>query len=371
MRPARSHSYNHAMLRVTVGLPGRQYDILIGAELLGRAAEFIAPLGPTRIAIVTGTAVGALYASALRRSLSTIADVTAITLPDGESHKQWTSVSRILDALVEVRADRRSLVVALGGGVIGDIAGFAASIYMRGIRLVQIPTTLLAQVDSSVGGKTGINHPRGKNLIGAFHQPQLVISDTATLQTLPDRELSAGLAEVLKHGLLADRDYFERTARELTLLRARDPDALMSAVGRSCQIKAGIVERDERESGERALLNLGHTFGHAIEALTGYDRWLHGEAVGCGLVLAADLSHRVGLLPRESLAPIEAAVHAAGLPARIEGLSARAAIESMRGDKKSEAGAIRFILLERIGRALQRTVPDLALQDTLASGGYL
>jgi 3-dehydroquinate synthase len=191
------------------------------------------------------------------------------------------------------------------------------------------------------------------------------------LRSLPDRELSAGLAEILKHGLLADRDYFEQTVRDLPALRARQPEALVRAIARSCQIKAGIVERDERESGERALLNLGHTFGHAIETLTGYERWLHGEAVGCGMVLAADLSHRVGLLGRDSLAPIEAAVHAAGLPTRIDGLSAQAAVQSMRGDKKAEAGAIRFVLLERIGRALQRTVPDGALQDTLAAGGYV
>jgi 3-dehydroquinate synthase len=359
------------MQRVTVGLPGRQYDILIGANLLARAAEFIAPLAPTRIAIVTGAAVGALYADSLRRALQGIASVATITLPDGETHKHWSSVSTILDALVDSGADRKSLIVALGGGVVGDVAGFAAAIYMRGIRFVQVPTTLLAQVDSSVGGKTGINHPQGKNLIGAFHQPQLVISDTSTLRTLPDRELSAGLAEVLKHGLLADSDYFEATTRELPALRSRDAGALTRAIARSCQIKAGIVERDERESGERALLNFGHTFGHAIEALTGYGRWLHGEAVGCGMVLAADLSHRVGLLARESLDPIRSAVQAAGLPAQIGGLSAEAATRSMRGDKKAEAGEIRFILLERIGRAVQRTVPARALQDTLAAGGYV
>ncbi|HQR70543.1 MAG TPA: 3-dehydroquinate synthase [Burkholderiaceae bacterium] len=359
------------MQRVTVGLPGRQYDILIGDELLARAAEFITPLAPTRIVVVTGTAVGALYADRLCRSLGDVAPVTTVTLPDGETHKHWTSVSTILDALVDAGADRRSLLVALGGGVVGDIAGFAASIYMRGIRFVQVPTTLLAQVDSSVGGKTGINHPRGKNLIGAFHQPQLVISDTSTLRTLPDRELSAGLAEVLKHGLLADRAYFDATVRELAALRARDAGALTRAIARSCQIKAGIVERDEREAGERALLNLGHTFGHAIEALTGYQRWLHGEAVGCGIVLAADLSHRVGLLASESLDPIRSAVGAAGLPVRIDGLPAVDAIRSMRGDKKSEAGAIRFVLLERIGQAVQRTVPDAALRDTLSAGGYV
>jgi 3-dehydroquinate synthase len=359
------------MQRVAVGLSGRQYDILIGAGLLERAAEYIAPLAPTRVAIVTGAAVGALYAGTLREALSRVAPVEVVTLPDGEVYKDWSSVSTILDALVAGGSDRKSLVVALGGGVIGDVAGFAASVYMRGIRFVQVPTTLLAQVDSSVGGKTGINHPQGKNLIGAFHQPQLVISDTSTLRTLPDRELSAGLAEVLKHGLLADREYFEAVVHDTAALRARDSAVLARVIARSCQIKAGVVERDERESGERALLNLGHTFGHAIEALTGYGRWLHGEAVGCGMVLAADLSHRAGLLARESLDPIRSAMAAAGLPVRIEGLSAEAAIRSMRGDKKSEAGEIRFILLERIGRAVQRTVPDSVLHATLSAGGYV
>ncbi len=358
------------MQRVTVSLPDRQYDILIGQGLLARAAEHVAPLAPTRIVLVTGTAVGALYAPALQSELTGIAPTTTVTLPDGETHKQWPSVSTILDAMVDAGADRRSLVVALGGGVVGDTAGFAASIYMRGVRFVQMPTTLLAQVDSSVGGKTGINHPRGKNLVGAFHQPQLVLTDTATLQTLPDRELSAGLAEVLKHGLLGDAGYYDRTVRELPALRARDPDALTRAIARSCEIKAGIVARDEREAGERALLNLGHTFGHAIEALTGYERWLHGEAVGCGMVLAADLSSRVGLLPPAAVAEVADAVQGAGLPTRIAGLRADAALTSMRGDKKAEAGAIRFVLLERIGRAVQREVPDSALRATLAAGGY-
>ncbi len=358
------------MQRVSVGLAGRSYDILIGADLLRRAAEFIEPLAPTRIALVTSATVDGLYTERVRTALARLADIQTVVLPDGEAHKDWNSVSKILDALVDGRADRKSLVVALGGGVVGDVAGFAASIYMRGIRFVQMPTTLLAQVDSSVGGKTGINHIRGKNLIGAFHQPQLVISDTSTLRTLPDRELSAGLAEILKHGLLADRDYFEQVTRDLPALRACASDALGHTIARSCEIKAGIVARDEREAGERALLNLGHTFGHAIEALTGYVRWLHGEAVGCGLVLAADLSARVGLLDRAAVASIEHAVTAAGLPSRIEGLSLERAIDAMHGDKKTEAGAIRFILLEHIGRAVQRTVPDAALRASLAAGGY-
>jgi 3-dehydroquinate synthase len=363
-------SYNRSMRRVTVGLPGRQYDILIGAGLLDQAADHIAPLAPTRIALVSDTHVAALYGERLAAALERVAPVLAVTLQAGEPSKRWDSVREVLDALVDGGADRRSVVMALGGGVVGDIAGFAAAVFMRGIRLVQVPTTLLAQVDSSVGGKTGINHPRGKNLIGAFHQPQLVLSDTGTLGTLPPRELSAGLAEVLKHGLLADAGYFEATARELPALRRGDADALARAIARSCEIKAGIVERDERESGERALLNFGHTFGHAIEALTGYDTWLHGEAVGCGMVLAADLSQRVGLLDRAALEPIAAAIDAAGLPMRIPGLSADAAIGSMRGDKKSAAGEIRFILLERVGHAVQRPAPEAALRATLAAGGY-
>ena len=359
------------MHRVTVGLPGRQYDILIGDDLLQRAGELVAPLAPTRVLLVSNSVVAPLYADRVRLALEQIAEVATVILPDGEPHKQWPSVATIIDALLTAGADRKSVVVALGGGVIGDVAGFAAAIFMRGIRFVQMPTTLLAQVDSSVGGKTGVNHARGKNLIGAFHQPQLVISDTMTLKTLPDRELSAGLAEVLKHGLLADRGYFEATARDLPALRARDPDALMRAIARSCEIKAGVVERDERESGERALLNLGHTFGHAIEALTGYGTWLHGEAVGCGILLAAELSRRVGPLQQADVALIEAAIRAAGLPTRIAGLPLEAAMQSMRGDKKAEAGAIRFILLERIGRAIQRTVPEGALRETLAAGGYV
>jgi 3-dehydroquinate synthase len=359
------------MQRVAVGLPGREYDILIGTDLLRRAGELIAPLAPTRISLVTNATVGSLYADSLRTSLSEVAEVATVVLPDGEAHKTWASVSAVIDALLASGADRRSVVVALGGGVLGDVVGFAAAIYMRGIRFVQVPTTLLAQVDSSVGGKTGINHVLGKNLIGAFHQPQLVISDTTTLDTLPDRELSAGLAEIIKHGLLADACYFSAVVRDLAALRMRDADALASAIRRSCEIKAGIVARDERESGERALLNLGHTFGHAIEALTHYSEWLHGEAVGCGLVLAAQLSMRVGLLQSDAVREISHAVDGAGLPTRIEALSASDALRSMKADKKAEGGAVRFILLERIGRAVQRTVPDQDLAATLRAGGFV
>ncbi|MBA2412401.1 MAG: 3-dehydroquinate synthase, partial [Burkholderiaceae bacterium] len=269
------------------------------------------------------------------------------------------------------RVDRRGLIVALGGGVVGDIAGFAASLYMRGIRYVQGPTTLLAQVDSSVGGKTGVNHPGGKNLIGTFHQPSGVISDTATLKTLPPREFSAGLAEILKHGLIADADYFERMSAAIDSLRAGTGPSLTEAIAGSCEIKAAIVARDEKEAGERAVLNLGHTFGHAIEAMTGYSHWLHGEAVGCGLVLAAHLSAALNLSTEDMVHTITAVVARAGLPTRVNGLSALTAIEVMRGDKKADAGETRFIVLDRIGKASQRTVPQAVLLKTLIAGGFV
>lgn len=369
-RPAEQPaSYNSRMRRVTVGLGGRSYDILIGEALLDRCGEFVERLAPSAVVVVTNGAVDLLHGERVRRALAAFG-VSTVRLEDGESHKAWPAVAQVLDALAVAGADRRSVVVALGGGVIGDIAGFAAAIYMRGIRFVQVPTTLLAQVDSSVGGKTGINHPLGKNLIGAFHQPELVVADTATLATLPAREISAGLAEILKHGLLADAAYFGEMTSQLALLRGGDAARLAGAIERSCEIKAAVVARDEREAGERALLNLGHTFGHAIEALTGYARWRHGEAVGCGIALAADLSRRLGMIDAQAVKSIETSLAAAGLPTRIEGLSADDAMAAMRGDKKAVAGQIRFVVLERIGKAVQRTAPESAVRATLAAGGY-
>jgi 3-dehydroquinate synthase len=338
--------------------------------LLARLGEFVRPLAPSRVLIVTDARVGPMYAQPAREALLPLAPTSVFELEGGETGKDMRAVESMIDALLGFGADRKSVVVALGGGVVGDIAGFAAAIFMRGIRFIQVPTTLLAQVDSSVGGKTGVNHPRGKNLIGAFHQPQAVIADTETLQTLPQRELSAGLAEVIKHGLLADAGYFSEVSRDLPRLFACDAQALTEVIARSCEIKAAIVARDEKEAGERALLNFGHTFGHAIEALTGYGNWLHGEAVGCGMCLAADLSRRLGLIDQADVEAIEAAIAAARLPTRIEGLDRAAAIESMRGDKKAEAGAIGFVVLERIGRAIQRTVPSEALAATLTAGGF-
>jgi 3-dehydroquinate synthase len=358
------------MRSITVALAGRTYSIHIGEGLLGRLSEFVAPLAPTSALVVTNEVVAPLHGDQALAALRGVARTTSLSLPDGENTKRWDSVARILDALVEHGADRKSVVVALGGGVIGDLAGFAASIYMRGIRVVQVPTTLLAQVDSSIGGKTGINHPNGKNLIGTFHQPSVVVSDTDVLQTLPSRELSAGLAEILKHGLLADAEHFDEVVADLPALREREAAALARAIGRSCELKAGVVGRDERESGERALLNFGHTFGHAIEALTGYTEWLHGEAVGCGMVLAADMSKRLGLITERDVRTVEHAVALAGLPPRIEGLGADDALQSMRGDKKAEAGAVRYIVLEAIGRAVQRAVPDEVVRETLMAGGF-
>ena len=359
------------MRSLTVGLGSRSYPIHIGSGLLDRLHEFVAPLRATSLLLVTNRPVAPLYAERAERALDELAPLRRVELPDGEQYKHWDSVAQVIDALVAAQADRKAVVIALGGGVIGDLAGFASAIYMRGVRFVQVPTTLLAQVDSAVGGKTGINHVSGKNLIGAFHQPQVVVSDTGVLQTLPTREVSAGLAEILKHGLLADAGYFERMAANIARIRASEPEAINDAVAGSCEIKAAIVARDERESGERALLNLGHTFGHAIEAMTGYSRWLHGEAVGCGLVLAARLSNRIGLLGAGDVQRITQAVQGAGLPTQVDGLSASAAVASMYGDKKVEAGQIRFVLIERIGVAVQRTVPEAALMETLRESGFL
>jgi 3-dehydroquinate synthase len=357
--------------RIPVQLAGRSYDIHIGDGLLPRLGEFVAPLKPTSIHVVTTDVVAPLYLETALAACCAVAPAHAVTVADGEACKHLGTVSQVLDALVQGRADRRSLVVALGGGVIGDTAAFAASVYMRGIRVVQVPTTLLAQVDSSVGGKTGVNHAAGKNLIGSFHQPSAVVADTATLRTLAPRELRAGLAEVIKHGLLADRSYFDASVADLPRLLALDPAALAAAIAGSCSIKAAVVGRDERENGERALLNLGHTFAHAIETLTGYGTWLHGEAVGCGLCLAADLSCKLQLIGPETRDQIRDAVAAAGLPVRIAGLDSARAFEVMRSDKKAFAGRIDFVVLERIGQALRRQVDDPIVEAVLADAGCL
>jgi len=313
--------------------------------------------------------VAPLYLARLRAALeSSGARVAQVVVEDGEQAKGWPTLDRVIDALLAARLGRDALIVALGGGVIGDLAGFAAAVYQRGVAFVQVPTTLLAQVDSSVGGKTAINHARGKNLIGAFHQPSAVISDVATLDTLPDRELRAGLAEVIKHGVALDAPLVDWLERNLERLLARDRDALVYAVRRSCELKAAVVAEDEREAGMRALLNLGHTFGHAIETATGFGSWLHGEAVAAGMVMAAELSTRAGMLAAPDARRIEALIARAGLPTRGPKLPAERWRELMALDKKSAAGRVRFVLLEAVGRArLQAGVEQRLVDEAIAA----
>ncbi|MCO5101925.1 MAG: 3-dehydroquinate synthase [Burkholderiaceae bacterium] len=352
-----------------VALGERAYPIRIGAGLLD-GDESLAVLAQGRqVAIVSNETVAALYLAPLRRSLREAASIEEILVPDGEAHKNQASLDIVLDRLLARRFDRRCLLVALGGGVIGDLTGFAAAIYQRGVDFVQVPTTLLAQVDSSVGGKTAINHPRGKNMIGAFHQPKLVLADVETLRSLPPRELSAGLAEMIKHGAIADVDYLVSLERDMEALLRCEVEPMREAIGRSCEIKAGVVAQDERESGRRALLNFGHTFGHAIESGSGYGRWLHGEAVGTGMLMAADLSRRLSMLDAASCARLSEAVFAARLPMRAPRWSAGRWLELMSVDKKAEQGTPRFVLLEALGRAVVRRVPDDALAETFAAFG--
>ncbi len=349
-----------------VNLGERSYPITIGSSLLDDAALLARHVPGERVAVVTNTVVAPLYLARLSATLEAAGkQVTPIILPDGEEEKTWACLMRIFDALLAAKCDRKTTLIALGGGVVGDMTGFAAATYMRGVPLVQMPTTLLSQVDSSVGGKTGINHPLGKNMIGAFYQPQAVIADTATLATLPDRELSAGLAEVIKHGAIIDAVFFAWIENNIAALLAKEPAAIAHAIRRSCEIKADVVRQDEREGGIRAILNFGHTFAHAIEAGLGFGTWLHGEAVGCGMVMAADLSQRLGYIDAASCARIRRLVAAAGLPVIAPDLGHATWRELMEVDKKNEGGVIRFILLRPLGTACITTVPDQALAATL------
>lgn len=339
------------MQTVHIELGARSYPILIGSGLIDQHAVLAKAVAAHDVIVVTNETVGPLYLAALRRGLEG-KRLGSVVLADGEAHKTLDSLSRVLDAMVAQRLNRDACVVALGGGVVGDIAGFAAACYQRGIDFVQVPTTLLAQVDSSVGGKTGVNHPGGKNLIGAFHQPRAVVTDLATLATLPARELRAGLAEVVKYGLIDDAEFLAWIEREAGPLLALDPDALAHAVRRCCEIKARIVGADEREHGQRALLNLGHTFGHAIENALGYGEWLHGEAVGVGMLLAADLSSRLGWIAPSDVERVQALLEAIGLPTRAPAIGAQRALELMGMDKKVLAGRIRLVLLRKLGEAV-------------------
>ena len=356
------------MITVDVALGARSYPIHIGTGLLDHAPLLASALGEPRVAIVTDGNVAALYLERVAISLRKAGiAVTEISVPPGEASKEWDTLNRIFDRLLESGCDRGTTMIALGGGVIGDLAGFAAATYQRGVPLVQMPTSLLAQVDSSVGGKTAINHPLGKNMIGAFYQPRMVIADTSTLATLPDRELRAGLAEVIKHGLLGDAALLAWLESNMERLLARDPLALVHAIRSSCELKAAIVAKDERESGARALLNLGHTFGHAIETGTGYGTWLHGEAVAAGTVMAAEVSRRLGHLDNKDVARVRSLIGRAGLPATGPALGVGSYLELMRRDKKAHAGAIRYVLLRSLGEAMVGPASDEIVRDAIAA----
>lgn len=358
-----------APITVPIDLADRSYPILIGKGLLDNPSTWSGLPRAAAALIVTNDVVGPLYAERLRVALAGMyQQVHVVELPDGEAHKTWDSLNRIFDALLSCACDRKTVLYALGGGVVGDMTGFAAACYMRGVPFVQVPTTLLAQVDSSVGGKTAINHPLGKNMIGAFYQPLRVVCDLDTLSTLPERELSAGLAEVIKYGPIADLEFLAWIESHLPALRARDPEALAHAVRRSCEIKASVVGQDEKEAGLRAILNFGHTFGHAIEAGMGYGAWLHGEAVGCGMVMAATLSSRLGLLPETEVARLTRLVADAGLPVRAPVLAPEQGprfLELMRVDKKAEAGEIKFVLVNGSGEAVVRGAPDALVAEVV------
>ena len=355
---------------VPIDLGDRGYDVVIGDGLLGLPSSYAGLPRAARAVIVSQPNVAALYGVRVEAALRAhYADVLTVVLPDGEAHKDWASLNTIFDALLAAGCDRRTVLFALGGGVVGDIAGFAAATYMRGVPFVQLPTTLLAQVDSSVGGKTAINHPRGKNMIGAFYQPRRVIADLAALDTLPAREISAGLAEIIKYGPIADAAFLDWLDANLEALRALDRTALAHAVRRSCEIKAQVVGADEREGGLRAILNFGHTFGHAIEAGLGYGQWLHGEAVGCGMAMALDLSVRAGLVDAAWARRVTRLIERAGLPVRAPALGAERWLDLMRLDKKTEDGALRFVVIEAPGRAAVRTLPDALVRQTIAAHG--
>jgi 3-dehydroquinate synthase len=352
-------------LGVTLG--SRSYPIHIGVDLLGRADLFRPYLAGGAVAIVTNPVVAPIYLPKVKAGLQD-ARITEIIVPDGEQAKSWQTLNSVFDALLKARCGRDTLIVALGGGVVGDLAGFAAAVYQRGVDFVQVPTTLLAQVDSSVGGKTAINHPLGKNMIGAFHQPLAVIADVATLDTLPERELRAGLAEVIKHGLALDEAFMRWLEGSIEKLVARDREALSYAVRRSCELKAAIVATDERESGVRALLNFGHTFGHAIEAGSGYGAWLHGEAVAAGMVMASELSLRIGTIQKSDVARVRDLLKRAGLPVAGPALSPERMLELMAVDKKAAKGRVRFVVLEAVGKAAVRgDLADAVIREAIVA----
>lgn len=352
------------METIVVALGARSYPIHIGPELLGKPDLY--GLTAKQVLIVTNEVVAPLYLQRVQAALGG-RELQTLILPDGERHKTLSSFTTVIDRLIDGRFHRDCCLVALGGGVIGDLTGYVAASYQRGVDFVQIPTTLLAQVDSSVGGKTAVNHPRGKNMIGAFHQPIAVLADTATLASLPPRELAAGLAEVIKYGVIVDAAFFAWLEEHIDDVKRLDPAALTHAIRRSCEIKAQIVAEDEREQGRRALLNLGHTFGHALEAIGAYERWLHGEAVGLGIGLAARMSVALGWLPLRDCERIENLLRRAGLPTAVSGVDSDELLDHMRGDKKADRSGLKLILVRALGDAVVARAPaEDALRTVLA-----
>jgi 3-dehydroquinate synthase len=357
---------------VKVELGERSYPIYIGPGILARGDLLRAHLSGRQVAVISNDVVAPLYLQALRDALGEGCRIDVFLMADGEQHKSLASYAELMDFLLERHHDRSTTLIALGGGVVGDLAGFAAATFQRGVDFIQVPTTLLAQVDSSVGGKTAVNHPRGKNMIGAFHQPRCVLADTAVFDTLPEREYRAGLAEVVKYGVIRDGAFFGRLEQQAAALLRRDPVALVGSVRRSCEIKADVVAADEREGGLRAILNFGHTFGHAIETLTGYRRLLHGEAVAIGMVMAADLSAREGLLPASQARRIKSLLRGLDLPVAPPQLAAEDMLSAMSMDKKAVAGRLRLVLTDSLGSALiSEDVDEAALRQTLAAGERL
>ena len=366
--PVFSPTLDKTLQRVDIDLPQeRSYPIWIGQDLWSNPNTW-ASLPKARLAlVVSNTVVAPLYAQALIATLKRQYErVELLVLPDGEHFKTWETMNLIFDRLLACGADRRTVLFALGGGVVGDITGFAAACFMRGVPFVQVPTTLLAQVDSSVGGKTAVNHPLGKNMVGAFYQPEQVVCDLGALQTLPARELSAGLAEIIKYGPIADMAFLSWLEDHLDLLLQKDPQALAVAVKRSCEIKAWVVSQDEKEGGIRAILNFGHTFGHAIESGLGFGEWLHGEAVGCGMVMACELSCALGLVDRSFVERLRTLIARAGLPTRAPDLGLEAYLEHMSHDKKALAGEIQFVVIDAPGQASVRRAPKEMVSKVIA-----
>jgi len=354
------------MKTININLEKRGYPIYVGKDLIGIYDLFKKHISNKKVAIITNDKIAPLYLHKITNTLSAEKDIIPIILPDGEAYKNLETLNLIYDALLTNKANRQVTLIALGGGVVGDITGFAAATFMRGVDFIQIPTTLLSQVDSSVGGKTGINHPLGKNMIGAFYQPKCVIADISLLETLPDKELSAGLAEVIKYGLIRDASFFSWLENNIEGIMKRDPQLLIQTVVRSCQNKADIVEADEFESGIRAILNLGHTFGHAIETATGYDKWLHGEAVAVGIAMAAYLSEEMGWLTKEDNSRIKHLIIKANLPTNPPHISKQEFLDLMQLDKKTKEDQINLVLQKGIGKAILTSNYDTKkLHDTL------